>query len=158
MEIIATKSSRRFSPTSQLIGGIITLFCSLLFVVGFIYMITAGGVSDPIEIAKGILIFGILIVVMCGAGYYLISRYFLWRRLPQVVAEFDGRYLYIHGKKETKIHVLDLKNAAVADGTHQLRYDVFIYLKSKKRLAIPFAADPCETRGKLEKIVASIKV
>ena len=158
MEIIATKSSRSFSPTSQLIGGIITLFCSLLFVVGFIYMITAGGVSDPIEIAKGILIFGILIVVMCGAGYYLISRYLLWRRLPQVVAEFDGHYLYIHGKKETKIHVLDLKNAAVANGTHQLRYDVFIYLKSKKRLAIPFAADPCETRGKLEKIVASIKV
>ena len=157
MEIIATKSSKKFSQVLQLIEGIISLFCSLLFVYGFIYMITAGGVSDPIEIAKGILIFGILIVVMCGAGYYLISRYLLWRMLPQVVAEFDGYYLYIHGKKETKIYVLDLKDAYVKKGTRQLRYDLFIYLKSKKRLTVPFTADPYKTKDKLERIVASIK-
>ena len=142
----------------QLIEGIITLFSSLLFVCGFIYMITAGGVSDPIEIAKGVLVFGILVVFLCAIGYYFISRYLLWRKLPQAVAEFDGHYLYIHEKKETKIHVLDLKNARVMNGVRHLRHDVFIYLNSQKRIVIPFAADPCETRNRLERMVSSIKV
>ncbi len=158
MEIIATKSSRRSFPIIQLIEGIITLFSSMLFVCGFIYMITAGGVIDPVEIAKGVLIFGILIVSLCAIGYYFVSRYLLWRKLPQAVAEFDGHYLYIHGKKETKIHVLDLKNARVTNGYHHFRHDVFIYLKNQKRIVVPFTADPCETRGRLERIVASIKV
>ena len=158
MEIIATKSSKRFSPVIQLIEGIITLFSSLLFVCGFIYMITAGGVGDPIETAKGVLIFGILIVSLCAIGYYFVSRYLLWRKLPHAVAEFDGHYLYIHGKKETKIHVLDLKNARVMNGSRHLSHDVFIYLDSSKRIVVPFTADTCETIGRLERIVASIKV
>ncbi len=158
MEIIATKSSKRFSPVMQLIEGIITLFSSLLFVCGFIYMITAGGVGDPIETAKGVLIFGILIISLCAIGYYFVSRYLLWRKLPQAVAEFDGHYLYIHGKKETKIHVLDLKNARVMNGVRHLRHDVFIYLDSSKRIVVPFTADTGETIGRLERIVASIKV
>ena len=42
-------------------------------------------------------------------GYFTFIRpYFVYRKLPKVLAETDGKYVYFHGKKETKISLVDL--------------------------------------------------
>ena len=59
-------------------------------------------------IAGAILIFGL-------PGYFTFARpYFVYRKLPQVLAETDGEFLYIHGKKEVKIPLKDLENSTVS--------------------------------------------
>ena len=48
------------------------------------------------------------------AGYLVcILPYITYRKLPQVQAETDGEFLYIHGKKEAKIPLADLLDANV---------------------------------------------
>ena len=42
-------------------------------------------------------------------GFFTFIRpYFVYRKLPQVLAETDGEFVYFHGKKETKISLTDL--------------------------------------------------
>ena len=42
-------------------------------------------------------------------GYFTFIRpYFVYRKLPNVLAESDGEYVYFHGKKEAKISLADL--------------------------------------------------
>ena len=42
-------------------------------------------------------------------GYFTFIRpYFVYRKLPKVLAESDGEYVYFHGKKEAKISLNDL--------------------------------------------------
>jgi hypothetical protein len=42
-------------------------------------------------------------------GFFTFIRpYFVYRKLPQVLAETDGEFVYFHGKKETKISLNDL--------------------------------------------------
>ena len=42
-------------------------------------------------------------------GYFTFIRpYFVYRKLPTVLAETDGEFVYFHGKKEAKISLNDL--------------------------------------------------
>ena len=42
-------------------------------------------------------------------GYFTFIRpYFVYKKLPNVLAETDGEYVYFHGKKEAKISLNDL--------------------------------------------------
>ena len=42
-------------------------------------------------------------------GYFTFIRpYFVYKKLPKVLAESDGEYVYFHGKKEAKISLVDL--------------------------------------------------
>ena len=42
-------------------------------------------------------------------GYFTFIRpYFVYKKLPNVLAETDGEYVYFHGKKEAKISIMDL--------------------------------------------------
>ena len=42
-------------------------------------------------------------------GYFTFIRpYIVYKKLPQVLAESDGEYVYFHGKKEVKISLNDL--------------------------------------------------
>ena len=57
-------------------------------------------------------ILGIVIVVVLFfglIGYFTFIRpYIVYKKLPQVLAESDGEYVYFHGKKEIKISLIDL--------------------------------------------------
>ena len=56
-------------------------------------------------IAGGMLFFGLV-------GYFgYINPYRLYRKLPDVLVETDGEFLYIHGKKEAKIPLSELTYA-----------------------------------------------
>ena len=49
-----------------------------------------------------------------GLGYLTFIRpYVIYRKLPDVLAETDGEFLYIHGKKEAKIPLSDISNVTV---------------------------------------------
>ena len=54
----------------------------------------------------GMLLFGLF-------AYFLFIRpYTIYRKSPEVLVETDGKYLYIHGKKEAKIPLADLDGAS----------------------------------------------
>ena len=48
-----------------------------------------------------------------SAYFVCIRRYVVYRKSPQVQAEADEEFLYIHGKKEAKIPLADLADAVV---------------------------------------------
>ena len=158
MKVVATKLKKKFSPVFQLIMGIDCLFCSLLLIITLIYMFSIEGMTEPSEIIKVILYMGGLAALFVFLGVYMIKRFAMWCTLPDVIADFDGHYLFIHTKKEEKIHILELKDARIYSGTRYLRHDIFIWRKGKKRLSIPFTDNPCETVDRLTSIVNSINV
>ena len=42
-------------------------------------------------------------------GYFTFIRpYIVYKKLPEVLAESDGEFVYFHGKKEAKISLVDL--------------------------------------------------
>ena len=57
-------------------------------------------------------ILGIVIIVVLFfgmIGYFTFIRpYIVYKKLPQVLAETDGEFVYFHGKKEAKISLNDL--------------------------------------------------
>ena len=43
-------------------------------------------------------------------GYFTFIRpYFVYKKLPSVLAETDGEYVYFHGKKEQKFHLMTFR-------------------------------------------------
>ena len=47
-------------------------------------------------------------------GYFTFIRpYFVYKKLPQVLAESDGEFVYFHGKKEAKISLIDLSYCTI---------------------------------------------
>lgn len=47
-------------------------------------------------------------------GYFTFIRpFFVYRKLPQVLVETDFEFVYIHGKKEAKIPLSELRDAEV---------------------------------------------
>ena len=60
----------------------------------------------------GVMLIGMLFFASV-AFICFIRPYILYRKTPDVLAETDGRYLYIHGKKEAKIPLADLAEASV---------------------------------------------
>ena len=92
-------------------------------VIGAVMMVAAM-VGLPVSIIMGDpsllldpYVLGVVLVGMLMFGsfaYFLFIRpYFLYQKLPEVLAETDGEYLYIHGKKEVKIPVADLDGTVV---------------------------------------------
>lgn len=62
----------------------------------------------------------VLVVLLSGMGFFglvgyfaFIRPYLLYNKLPDVLAETDGEFLYIHGKKEAKIALCELADAYV---------------------------------------------
>ena len=62
-------------------------------------------------------ILGLIFIEMIffgGMGYFTFIRpYIVYRKLPEVLAETDGEFLYIHAKKEGKIPLSSLSEANV---------------------------------------------
>ena len=57
-------------------------------------------------------ILGIVIIVVSFfglIGYFTFIRpYIVYKKLPKILAETDGEFVYFHGKKEAKISLVDL--------------------------------------------------
>ena len=102
-------------------------------VFGAIVMLVAM-IALPVSVASGDAslllnpyVLGVVLVGMLMFGsfaYFLFIRpYFVYRKSPEVLAETDGTYLYIYGKKQAKIPLAAFEGAVV---TYHLP---FIYSK-----------------------------
>ena len=102
----------------QMIIGAIVMAAVVVLLPLNIALNDASLLADPFVI--GIVLIGML---MFGSfAYFLFIRpYFIYRKLPAVLVETDGEYLYIHEKKEAKIPLSEL------DGTTTFVHLPFLY-------------------------------
>jgi hypothetical protein len=120
MKVLVKKmSSLGILKFQMVIGAIVMIAAMILLPVG----IAMGDVSlllNPyilVVVVTGMLMFG-------AFAYFLFVRpYFVYQKLPKVLAETDGEYVYVYGKKQAKIPLSAFDKAIV---TYHLP---FIYSK-----------------------------
>ena len=117
--LVKKMSSFGILKVQMIIGAIVMLAAMVVLPVG-IAVADASLLLNPYVI--GVVIASML---MFGAfAYFLFIRpYFIYRKSPEVLAETDGEYVYIYGKKQAKIPLSAFAGAMV---TFQLP---FIYSK-----------------------------
>lgn len=93
----------------MIIGAIIMIAAMILLPVG-IAIGDASLLLNPYLL--GVVIIGML---MFGSfAYFLFMRpYFMYRKSPEVLAETDGEFIYIYGKKQAKIPISAFDGAMV---------------------------------------------
>ena len=125
MKVLVKKMSKfAILKFEMVIGAIIMLAAMILLPVGII--------AEDASLMLNPYVFGVVAIGMLMFGsfaYFLFMRpYFLYRKSPEVLAETDGKYIYIYGQKQAKIPLSDFDGAVI---TFQLP---FIY--SKELIAV----------------------
>ena len=97
-----------------------------------VILLPASMMMEDVSLMLNPYVFGVVVIGMLMFGsfaYFLFMRpYFLYRKSPDVLAETDGEYLYLHGKKEAKIPLSDIEEATVSVNLP--------YLYSKELIAV----------------------
>ena len=120
MRILVKKMTSFGILKLQLIFGAIVMVAAMVAPPIGIAVTDASLLLNPYVI--GVVLAGML--MFAAFAYFLFIRpYFAYRKLPDVLAESDGEYLYIYGKKQAKIPLSELGGAVV---TYHLP---FIYSK-----------------------------
>ena len=108
MKILATKTKKFGIVKIQLIVG------EIVMAVALFALPIAILVQDPSLLLNPYVIGAVFVGMLMFAAfaYFLFVRpYLIYKKLPDVLLETDGEYLYIHGKKEAKIPLSDLDGA-----------------------------------------------
>ena len=110
MKVLVKKMKSLGILKLEMVVGAIIMLAVLILLPGSIAVQDASLLLNPFVL--GTVLVG---MVMFGSfAYFLFIRpYFLYRKSPEVLAETDGEYLYIHGKKEAKIPLADLADCIV---------------------------------------------
>lgn len=90
---------------------LVLIYYAVIYIALALVLPVAIIILDPsLFLNPTILIMVIGVVLFFGLiGYFTFIRpYFTYRKLPKVLAETDGEYVYFHGNKETKISLNDL--------------------------------------------------
>jgi hypothetical protein len=115
--LVKKMNSFRVLKVQFIIGAIIMVLAMVVPPVA-ILMFDASLFLNPYVL--GVVLIGMLMFGLYA--YFLFIRpYLLYPKLPEVMVEADGEYLYIHGKKEAKIPLADL------DGTSTFVHLPFLY-------------------------------
>lgn len=97
-----------------------------------VILLPASIMMEDVSLMLNPYLFGVVVIGMLMFGsfaYFLFMRpYFLYRKSPDVLAETDGEYLYLHGKREAKIPLSDISEATV--------FVKLPYLYSKELIAV----------------------
>lgn len=94
----------------QMIVGAIVMVAAMLALPGGIIAADPSLILNPYVL--GVVLIGML--MFASFAYFLFIRpYILYGKSPDVLAETDGKYIYIHGKKEAKIPISDFDGAVV---------------------------------------------
>ena len=117
--LVKKMSSLGILMAEMVVGAIIMIAVVIALPVG-IAIVDVSILLNPFVL--GVVVAG---MIMFGSfAYFLFIRpYFLYRKSPEVLAETDGEYVYIYGKKQAKIPLSAFAEATV---TYQLP---FIYSK-----------------------------
>ena len=126
MKILVKKMSSFGILKAQMIFGAVVMIAAMACLP--VAILTSGGPS----LLLNPYVLGVVIITMAIFAlfaYFLFMRpCFMYRKLPEVLMETDGKYVYIHGKKQAKIPLSDFEGAVV---TYHLP---FIY--SKELIAV----------------------
>ena len=110
MRAIVKKMSKLGILKLEMIIGALVMAAALI-------ILPVGVMSVDVSLILNPYVLGVVLIGMLMFGsiaYFLFMRpYFIYRKSPEVLAETDGEFLYIHGKKEAKIPLSDLDGASV---------------------------------------------
>lgn len=110
MRILVNKMKAFGILRAQLILGALVMIAVMIVLPVSIIVVDASLLLNPYLL--GVVIIGVLIFGMFA--YFLFIRpYLIYRKSPDVLAETDGEYLYIYGKKQAKIPLSELEGASV---------------------------------------------
>ena len=117
MKILVKKMSSFGVLKAQMIFGAVVMIAAMACLP--IAILTS---EDP-SLLLNPYVLGVVIITMAIFAlfaYFLFMRpCFMYRKLPEVLMETDGKYVYIHGKKQAKIPLSDFEGAVV---TYHLPY------------------------------------
>lgn len=118
MKILVKKMSSFGILRVQMIVGAIVMAAAFIGLPAAIISADASLLLNPYVLGAvlvGMLMFG------CFAYFLFVRPCFLYRQSPDVLAQTDGEYLYLYGKKEAKIPLSDL------DGMSTFVHYPFLY-------------------------------
>ena len=114
MKVIAKKTRYLSVFVFELIVGMILMAAAVVVPPVGIYYLDSSLFANP-------QFMGFILIVMLGfalVGYFMFLRpYMLYRKMPEIQAETDGEYLYIHSKKEAKIPFCAREDAYIYSDT-----------------------------------------
>jgi hypothetical protein len=110
MRILVTKMKSFGILRAQLIIGALVMLAAMIMLPVGIMQVDPSMLLNPYVL--GVVIIGMLMFGLFA--YFLFIRpYFIYRKSPDVLAETDGEYLYVYGKKQAKIPLSELEGASV---------------------------------------------
>ena len=110
MKILVKKMSSLGILKMEMVIGAIVMVAVMIMLLGGIIATDPSLILNPYVL--GVVLIGML--MFASFAYFLFIRpYFMYRKSPEVLAETDGEYIYIHGKKEAKIPLSDFEGATV---------------------------------------------
>ena len=123
MRILVTKMKSFGILRAQLIIGALVMLAAMIMLPVGIMQVDPSMLLNPYVL--GVVIIGMLMFGLFA--YFLFIRpYFIYRKSPDVLAETDGEYLYVYGKKQAKIPLSKLEGASVFVGLPFLYSKEFI--------------------------------
>ena len=117
----------------ELIGGSIFSALAMTVIPISIFCIAPALLTEPLAwlIALGVVLF------FGSVGYGLFVRpYRLYLKLPEILAEYDDEFLYIHSKKEAKIPLSELTYVNITAELPFLLHESFL-----REILIHFCSD-----------------
>ena len=110
MRILVAKMKSFAILRAQLIIGALVMLAAMIMLPVGIVQVDPSMLLNPYVL--GVVIIGMLMFGLFA--YFLFIRpYFIYRKSPDVLAETDGEYLYLYGKKQAKIPLSELEGASV---------------------------------------------
>ena len=98
-----------------LLSFVIIFYAILTIALALVLPITI--IKLDVSLLANPVILGLILIAVLffgGIGYFISIRpYILYRKQPKVLLETDGKFLYIHGKKEAKIPFSSLSDIEV---------------------------------------------
>ena len=133
MKTLVKKMSSLKILKVELIGGAIFSAIALIGLPIGLFCVAPELLTVPLAwliVLGGMLFFGMV-------GYFLfVHPYRLYLRLPEIQAEYDDEFLYIHGKKEAKIPLAEITYVHITAELPFLLHESFL-----REILIHFCSD-----------------
>ena len=133
MKVLVRKMSSLKILKLELIGGAIFFAIVMLGLPIGLFCVAPMLLTEPL--AWAIVLCGMLFFGLVGYGLF-VRPYRLYLRLPEVQAEYDDEFLYIHGKKEAKIPLAEITYVNIAAELPFLLHESFL-----REILIHFCSD-----------------
>lgn len=123
MNVLVRKMSSLKLLKVELIYGTIFSAVAMIGIPVSIFCVAPDLLKEPL--AWGIALMVMLFFGLVGYGLF-VRPYRLYLRLPDVQAEYDDKFLYIHGKKEAKIPLAELSYVHITAELPFLLHESFL--------------------------------